>query len=129
MPLASLKFNRLTIFIALACLPFSVLAKDYSRLFAKVDPAVVEITTSESQLELSEEGVVNTTSHGLGSGVLITKGGLILTASHVVHDANEVTVELLDGRKFTARVLSSIITADLALIEIVGSPGDLPANV
>ncbi|HIG40934.1 MAG: trypsin-like peptidase domain-containing protein [bacterium] len=127
MQLASVNLNRLVIFVALAGLSTSLAAKDYSRLFAKVDPTVVEIKTSESQLELSEEGVVNTTSHGLGSGVIITKGGLILTASHVVHDANEVTVELLDGRTFSARVLSSIITADIALIEIVDSPGDLPA--
>ena len=60
-------------------------ARDYSRIFAKVDPAIVVIETSETNIEFSDKGVVQTTSRGLGSGVIFAKTGQILTASHVVH--------------------------------------------
>ena len=37
-----------------------------------------------------------------GSGVIVHKQGLVLTAKHVVEDANEIIVELMDGRAFVA---------------------------
>ncbi|MCK4236151.1 MAG: hypothetical protein KAX38_03460, partial [Candidatus Krumholzibacteria bacterium] len=40
----------------------------------------------------------------LGSGVIVTKDGYILTNNHMVEGAEKVTVELADGRKFTAEI-------------------------
>ena len=99
--------------------------RDFSRIFTKVDPAIVVIETSETNLEFSGKGVVQTTSRGLGSGVIVSNTGQILTASHVVHDANELTVELYDGRRLKARVLASVISADLAIIELIDPPENL----
>src|SRR5215470_14065529 len=42
---------------------------------------------------------------GLGSGVIITKDGYILTNNHVVDGAEQVKVALQDGREFTAHVI------------------------
>lgn len=55
-----------------------------------------------------------------GSGVLISKDGLIWTAAHVVQSAELVQVEFLDGEVYEANVLSSNPMADVALIKING---------
>jgi serine protease Do len=63
--------------------------------------------------------------HGVGSGVIVTKDGYILTNNHVVDDANEVKVTLNDGREFTAKVVGKDPKSDLAVIKI--DAHDLPA--
>src|ERR1700676_2915669 len=42
--------------------------------------------------------------HGVGSGVIVSKDGYILTNNHVVEEADTIQVELNDGRHFTAKV-------------------------
>jgi serine protease Do len=44
-------------------------------------------------------------THGLGSGFIISKDGIILTNAHVVDGADEVTVRLTDKREFKAKVI------------------------
>ena len=55
---------------------------------------------------------------GLGSGFIISSDGLILTNAHVVRDAKDVTVKLSDRREFTAKVLGSDATTDIAVLRI-----------
>ncbi len=62
---------------------------------------------------------------GGGSGVIISADGYILTNNHVVEDATEVTVNLLDRRKFDAKVIGTDPLTDLAVIKIEAE--DLPA--
>ena len=56
--------------------------------------------------------------HGVGSGVIITKDGYILTNNHVVDGANEVKVTLTDGREFTAKVIGRDPKTDVAVVKI-----------
>ncbi len=56
--------------------------------------------------------------HGLGSGVIVTKDGYILTNNHVVDSAEEVKVTLQDGREFTAKVIGRDPKSDIAVIKI-----------
>ena len=56
--------------------------------------------------------------HGIGSGVIVTKDGYILTNNHVVDGANEVTVTLTDGREFTAKVVGRDPKSDIAVVKI-----------
>ena len=56
--------------------------------------------------------------HGLGSGVVITKDGYILTNNHVVDGAKEVKVTLTDGREFTAKVIGRDPKTDIAVVKI-----------
>jgi serine protease Do len=53
-----------------------------------------------------------------GSGFIVSKDGDILTNAHVVDGAERVTVRLLDHRQFTARVIGSDPSTDVALIHI-----------
>ena len=61
---------------------------------------------------------------GLGSGFIISSDGLILTNAHVVREAKDVTVKLSDRREFTAKVLGSDPTTDIAVLRI--NAKDLP---
>ena len=56
--------------------------------------------------------------HGIGSGVIVTKDGYILTNNHVVDGANEVTVTLTDGREFSAKVVGRDPKSDIAVVKI-----------
>ncbi len=62
---------------------------------------------------------------GGGSGFIISGDGLIVTNSHVVEDADEVIVKLIDKREFKAKVIGSDKRSDVAIIKI--SATGLPA--
>jgi serine protease Do len=57
----------------------------------------------------------------LGSGVIVSPEGYILTNAHVVDGAKEVTVTLYDKREMKARVVGSDPRADIAVVKIEGS--------
>ena len=61
----------------------------------------------------------------MGSGVIISADGYIVTNNHVVDGADELTVSLSDNREFSARIIGADKTTDLALIKIDGK--QLPA--
>jgi Do/DeqQ family serine protease len=55
---------------------------------------------------------------GVGSGVIVSPDGYILTNNHVVEDADKVEVELSDNRKFKATVIGKDQPSDVAVIKI-----------
>lgn len=55
---------------------------------------------------------------GLGSGVIIDEKGIILTNNHVVNEADNIKVRLMDGREFEAKVKGTDEQTDLAVITI-----------
>lgn len=61
---------------------------------------------------------------GQASGVIVSADGYILTNNHVVKEMDKITVQLTDGREFTAKVLGQDPNSDLALIKIDAK--DLP---
>ena len=65
------------------------------------------------------------TQQGQGSGFIIDKEGHILTNSHVVENADSITVILADKREFKAKTVGSDPQTDVALIKIDGA-GALP---
>jgi serine protease Do len=55
---------------------------------------------------------------GLGSGVIISSDGYIITNNHVVEDAEKINVKLNDNREFEAHVIAHDPSTDIALIKI-----------
>ena len=91
-------------------------------------PAVVSINTSKNQSPATqgqdpwfkffhgEQDEQNPA--GLGSGVIVSAEGHILTNNHVIEDADDIEVVLSDGRKTLAKVIGSDPETDLALLKI-----------
>ena len=94
-------------------------------VFDRVHEAVVTLrTTSRKVVAGSPSGL--TTVGGIGSGVLISAEGDILTAAHVVQTADEVLIEFPGGEILRGLVVSSLPHADVALVRAIG---ELPAGV
>jgi serine protease Do len=65
---------------------------------------------------------------GLGTGVIISDDGYVLTNNHVVENADEVTVTLSDKRRLTAEVIGTDRATDIAVLRIKAN-GLLPAKL
>lgn len=83
--------------------------------FRRVKSSVVIVRTGEDQ---STPFSGQTDDSGVGSGVLISKEGKILTAAHVVQGAQAITIEFTDGQRLKAQVIESSAAADLALLQV-----------
>jgi serine protease Do len=94
-------------------------AQSIGDVFRKVNPAVVVIRAKGQDVEDSR-GLTRFTE--IGSGVLVSADGKVMTAAHVVHSMDEVNVEFLGGETVSARVLSSEPAADLSLLQLKSVP-------
>ena len=56
---------------------------------------------------------------GLGSGVVVSADGLVLTNNHVIESADEIEVAFFDGRKTKAKVVGADPESDLAVLRVV----------
>ena len=98
-----------------------VYATDLSDLYQRVKGAVVIINTNERIIIPSREKR-EVRTEGLGSGVLISGDGKVLTAAHVVQIADQLIVRFENGELIPADVLSSSPAADLALLQLERMP-------
>ena len=114
-------------------------AGSFSDAVRKATPAVVNIFTAKAvkaprhpfandplfrqffgdQLEREQR------STGLGSGVIVSNKGYILTNHHVIEAADEIEVATADGKKFKARVVGSDPDTDIAVLQVTAE--GLPA--
>jgi S1-C subfamily serine protease len=99
--------------------PGSADAQSVGEVFRKVNPSVVVIRAKGQEVEASS-GLTRFTE--TGSGVLISPDGKVMTAAHVVHTMEEITVEFLGGETVSARVISSEPAADLSLLRLERVP-------
>jgi serine protease Do len=87
--------------------------------FRRVNPTVVIVRAAWK--ETGGAGQVTRVAE-VGSGVLITADGKIITAAHVVQTADEITVEFLGGELVAARVIASEPEADVSLLQLERVP-------
>ena len=119
----------LILFIPLVGDPAGANGQQLRDTFGRVKRSVVVVRTIERTVApLPRQGMVS--SAGLGSGVLISNSGKVLTAAHVVQAVDKVFVEFADGQIVTARVISSATNADVALLQLDSVPqGVAPAKL
>ncbi len=72
-----------------------------------------------------QQRIVQPPQEGLGSGVIVSADGYVLTNHHVVNGADVIKVTLTDGREFTAKVIGADPASEIAVVKIDGK--DLPA--
>lgn len=131
-----------------AATPVGTVAADFSEIAARQGPAVVNVSVSGTvktafsgfpglaPLDPSDpfqeffkrfQGPLHSEkvpTQGVGSGFIVKPDGVVLTNAHVVSDADEVTVKLLDKREFKAKVIGVDKLSDVAVLKIDAK--DLP---
>src|SRR2546426_8075910 len=90
----------------------------------KISPSVAKIEVAQAAGR-SRSGEPQERQGG-GSGFVFTPDGLILTNSHVVHDARRIDVSLADGRRFPAHTIGDDPATDLAVIRLDTHNNDSP---
>jgi serine protease Do len=107
----------------MALLPAAAQAQSPREAFDRVNPSVVVVHTLQRVTDPTQQpGAL--TDGGVGSGVLVSPDGRVLTAAHVVQAADRVTVEFADGQRVAARVVGSAPFADVALLKVETVPGN-----
>ncbi|HJW22424.1 MAG TPA: trypsin-like peptidase domain-containing protein, partial [Candidatus Limnocylindrales bacterium] len=104
----------------------TVVGDDITGIVATARTSVVTITADGLTTNGFSPFQVPTT--GVGSGIILTADGYILTNRHVVANSQSLTVALYDGRQLTARVIKISEATDLALIK-VDATGLTPATI
>jgi 2-alkenal reductase len=101
---------------------------DIIEAVGRISPAVVTITSRSAVGELVTTDPFSLPATGVGSGLIFSneRGGLVLTARHVVCGADALTVKLLDGREFPATTYGVDTLTDLAIVQLDGDATDLP---
>lgn len=89
---------------------------DITAIVAAAKSSVVTITADGTTTSRFSQQSIPTT--GVGSGVILTSTGYILTNHHVVEGSTSLTVTLADGRELPAKVIRISDTTDLALIKV-----------
>ncbi len=107
----------LALFIG-SCLPS--MAQPIGNIYRRVNASVVVINTKQKELRPGANRMVSVGA--LGSGVLISEDGKVLTAAHVVQVADTIEVEVMGGETVSATVIGSLPQMDIAMLQLASVP-------
>ena len=86
-----------------------------SKVAEDVKPSVVNVKVTIEQQDIfgnMQEG------EGVGSGIIFTSDGYIITNNHVAGEAKSITVTLIDGKEYPAKLVGADKNTDIAVIKI-----------
>lgn len=89
----------------------------FERASDVISPSVVNITT-RSPMRDFRTGRTSLVDSGVGSGLIVSASGYVLTNNHVIAEATDAVVRLTDGREFQADLIGRDALRDLALLRI-----------
>lgn len=113
---------------AIAIMAYMSQAQDLADLFEENIHSVVTIYVAEQVNTGTGDPRTFTSNMGLGSGVLIN-GNRILTAAHVVNNAEAITVKFYDGESISAKTIRQSRIADVAVIQLEKAPANAKVAV
>jgi len=105
--------------------PQATATTSYAQAIAMAAPAVVNIFTSTRVTISPDTTPMQVNQVGLGSGVIVSKQGYVLTNNHVIAGADQVDVMLQDSRSARAEIIGTDPETDLAVLKI--ELDDLPS--
>jgi len=97
------------------------LQSNIESVIRKVQPSVVEITSSGASTGGFGFGITNAASEAIGSGEILTSNGYIVTNNHVVSGFTQFQVTLANGNSVPAQLVGTDPNDDLAVLKINGS--------
>ena len=100
-------------------------AQSLREVFKRVNPSVVVVHTHEetnAKHALPNAAEETQIRQGVGSGVLISTEGKVLTATHVINTADHIEVEFINGERVAASVIAAAPAADLAMLQLARVP-------
>ena len=97
--------------------PALVLQSAFNRAAAVATPAVVHIMTTDDQ-NLEGNNAGGGTTDNVGSGVIVSSQGHLVTNLHVVHGASGCRVRFVDGSEYAGTVMGGDEESDLAIVKI-----------
>jgi len=115
--------KKTVLFTALILMACSAFSQNLADLFEQNKESVVTIYVSESVSAGTGDPRTFTANQGLGSGVLINDN-IILTASHVVANADAIMVQFYDGESIQAKTTRISRIADVAIITLNKPPAN-----
>jgi S1-C subfamily serine protease len=91
-----------------------------SQIAARVDPALVDVVSTDGDQQ----------AESAGTGIVLSSSGLILTNNHVIDGATSIKVtDIGNGKSYTAKVVGYDATHDVAVLQLQGASGLTVANL
>ena len=115
--------KKIAFLAVLTLISTQLFAQDWAELFETHKRSVVTIYTAEAVNTGTGDPRTFTSSMGLGSGVLV-RNDMVLTAAHVVGNAEEIMVQFYDGEAIPAKTIRMNRLVDVALIRLGKAPDD-----
>jgi S1-C subfamily serine protease len=118
------RFIILIAFILLLCSWRSSESRSLADLFKEVDGSVTVVVALHKVTSVPA-GIQQTMGLDVGSGVLVSKSGKVITSAHQVNTADQIMVKLSSGETIGAQVVASSPFADVSLLQLESVPKEV----